>query len=166
MNPTAPPDDFLQVYFSAEKYESLLFLAIGIAAVACSWVLYRRASPRVGMIGPLLAIGAIQIAVGGSVFLRTDMQVAELQRQRVVAPAGLRAAEATRMATVMANFRVYKAIEVGLLVLGAVLVGAARRRPFWHAFGIGLLLQSALMLVLDLIAEERGRRYLEAVLAA
>ena len=157
--------DFLPLYFSAEKHEALLFVAIGLAAITASWVLYRRSSPLVAMTGPLIAIAAIQIVVGGNVFLRTDAQMAELHRKRVVAPAAFKIDEGRRMATVMRNFEVYRAIELTLLATGIAVVAALRRRRGWRAFGIGLALQSAVMLTLDMFAEARGQLYLQAVLA-
>ena len=157
-------DDILLRYFTAEKHESLLFLAVGMAALIASWLLYRHTTRYRGMIAPLVAIAAIQIVVGGTVFLRTDMQVAELQRKRIVAPAPFKAEEGRRMTGVMRNFELYKAIEAALLCLGIALAALLRRRAYWHAFGLGLTLQSAFMLVLDLLAESRGQGYLDAVL--
>lgn len=157
-------DDFLFGYLSAEKHESLLFLAIGMAALIASWLIYRHAARYKGMIGPLVAIAAIQIVVGGTVFLRTDVQLAELQRKRIVAPAAFKAEEGRRMSGVMRNFGLYKAIEATLLGVGIVLGAALRRRAYWHAFGLGLALQAAVMLALDFVAESRGQHYLDAVL--
>jgi hypothetical protein len=157
-------DDYLLRYFTAEKHESLLFLAVGMAALVASWLIWRHAARYKGMIGPLAAIAAIQIVVGGTVFLRTDVQVAELQRKRVVAPAAFKAEEGRRMTAVMRSFGLYMAIEAALLVVGIGLAAGLRRRPRWHAFGLGLALQAAVMLVLDLFAENRGQHYLDAVL--
>ena len=67
------------------------------------------------------------------------------------------------MRKVMANFTVYKAIEIGLILGGILLaLGFAHGRGL-HAAGIGCLLQGSLMLVLDLFAEGRGTEYLASL---
>lgn len=157
--------DFLLRYFAAERQESLLFLAVGLAAIVAAGLLYRHSARYKGMIGPLVAIAAIQIVVGGTVFLRTDAQVVELQRKLTTDRATFKLEESRRMAGVMRNFEVFKAIETTLLGFGlALAAGLRQRRLYWHAFGIGLALQAAFMLVLDFFAESRGQDYLNAVL--
>ena len=157
---------FIAAYFSAEKQEALLFIAVGIAACLASFWLWRTHSRLRGMAGPLLAIAAIQIVVGATVYFRTDAQVAAIHAQRQTAPAAFKAEETKRMALVMRNFELYKRIEIALLALGAASAVALRRRhPYWFAFGLGLALQAAFMLVLDLFAQSRAHDYLGAVMA-
>jgi hypothetical protein len=45
------------------------------------------------------------------------------------------------------------------------LVVLLRNRAFWFAFGLGLVLQSGVMLALDSFAEARAREYLRLLLA-
>jgi hypothetical protein len=115
------------------------------------------------MAWPLAAIAAIQLAVGGTVLLRTDRQVAALEARLAADPVGFRAEEGARMERVMGGFRLYKAVEIALLAAGIGLALAFPRREGPYAAGIGLLVQAALMLVLDLFAEKRGRNYLDAI---
>ena len=67
------------------------------------------------------------------------------------------------MASVMANFQVYKTIEIAMLVVGAGLVALCRKRAALAAIGAGCLLQGGAMLAFDLFAEARGRNYVEAI---
>lgn len=150
-------------YFSAEKQESLLFVLVGVAAIAASAYLLARRHRLRAMAYPLIAIALIQIAVGGSVYLRTDEQVATLQAQLALAPAAYRAEELARMDKVSAGFRLYKGIEIALIVAGAVMIAGFRRRQALLAAGIGLVLQASIMLVLDLFAERRAEHYIEAI---
>ena len=150
-------------YFAAEKQESLLFAAAGVVALAAAALLLRGGGPYRAMAWPLAAVAVIQLAVGGSVFLRTDRQVAALEARLAADPAGFRAEEAARMDRVMAGFRLYKAVEIALLAAGIGLALAFPRREGWYAAGIGLLAQASLILVLDLFAEKRGRDDLDAI---
>jgi hypothetical protein len=105
-------------------------------------------------------IALIQVVVGGSVFRRSDAQEAALQAKLVNDRAALVAGEVPRMETVMANFRIYKAVELVVFALGVVLTFLFPHRDFLYSMGIGCIAQAALMLVLDLFAEHRGAAYL------
>jgi hypothetical protein len=150
-------------YFSAEKQESLLFIAVGILAIGVGVWLWMNGHRLKSMAFPLVAVAMLQVAVGASVYLRTDAQLAGLSRQVVQQPEVTRKAETTRMQTVMKNFSIYKAVEMLLLVVGLLLI------VFWQAndvaagIGAGLVLQSAFTLCLDLFAEARGQDYLKAL---
>jgi hypothetical protein len=150
-------------YFSAEKNEALLFMIAGLAAIAVSAYLAFTGSAYRGMIYPLTAVALIQLAVGGGVFFRTEAQLAGLQSQLRDDPHGLQKTELARMATVMRNFNYYKALEIGLLAAGVILVLVWPGKQTLYAVGIGLIIQSALMLTLDLFAEQRGREYIAAL---
>lgn len=155
---------FIPQYFLAEKYEALLFIAAGAAAIGLAIVLQRRRSSLRGMVIPLVAIALIQLVVGATVVWRSDAQIAQLQQLHRQDRAEFRAAEAPRMKTVIANFERYKTIEMGLLALGMAIVVLLRKREFWFAFGLGLVLQAGFMLVLDHFAQTRAHDYFKAVL--
>lgn len=150
-------------YFAAEKWESLLFVLVGVLAIGASGWMWMTGAALRGIGYPLVLVGLIQIAVGAGVFLRTDKQVAALSDQVGRAPAEFRAAEVSRMEKVQRNFQIYKAVELGLLLAGMALSYLARRRELWYGMAVGLILQSSVMMVLDLLAEHRGERYLNAV---
>ena len=152
-------------YFAAEKTEALIFIFIGNAALITSALLLEFMPTLRGMIAPLAIIAVIQLVVGGTVAMRTEEQVAALRGQLASAPAEFKVAESARMQRVMDNFGLYKQIEVALLAAGIILFRTRRRGDPWQSAGIGLALQSAVMLVLDLFAEARGSAYLDAVLA-
>jgi lipoprotein signal peptidase len=156
-------DEKLIYYFTAEKQESLFFITIGIIAFIVSLYLFKTDSPYKGMMYPLIFIAIIQLTVGGTVFFRTDNQVAALKTQLHDDPQTYKSAELSRMGAVIKNFRVYKGIEIILLILGIVLTCIFREKDLWYFVGIGLIIQSSLMLVLDLFAEKRAHDYLRFV---
>jgi small-conductance mechanosensitive channel len=150
-------------YFTAEKQESLLFIAVGLIAVAVGLWLWMNGHRLRSMAFPLIAIAAIQIVVGSSVYLRTDAQVATLSAQLETAPDAARAAEDVRMAKVMKNFGLYKIIEIALLTIGVLLVLFLRQSDLAVGIGAGLILQSSFMLALDMFAELRAKEYIAAL---
>jgi hypothetical protein len=150
-------------YFQAEKQEALLFLAVGVVALATAALLLRGGGAWRAMAWPLGVVALIQIGVGGAVFFRTDRQVAALVETLDTDPSAFRNAETARMAQVMSSFRDYAILEVALIAIGIALTAFFPHRQALYAVGVGLIAQAAFMLVLDLFAAQRGRAYLEAL---
>jgi len=150
-------------YFVAEKQESVIFMTVGLLAIGLSVWLWMNGHRLKSMAYPLVFIGLMQMVVGGTVYLRTDSQVSTLIAQLQVNPAAAKAAETTRMQTVMKNFSIYKSIEMLLLIIGLGLIAFAQRHDMAAGIGVGLVLQAAFTLTLDLFAEARGADYLSAV---
>jgi len=155
--------DQLVRYFQAEKAESALFLLAAAAAVVISLVLINSANEYRWMAAPLLAIALLQGVVGGTVLLRTNQQVLRLTDQLDTDPLDYRAAELARMERVARDFRIYKTLEIAVLLGGLVLTYALRSRIDWYAVGVGCIAQGALMLVFDLVAEHRADVYVEHI---
>jgi hypothetical protein len=152
-------------YFSAETSESWVFVAMGVLAIAFASITLWRSGDLIfkGMAIPLIVVGLTQITVGGSILLRTEKQVAELKAlyQRDVAL--FRAAESPRMEKVLRSFQLYKMIEVAFVATGVLLIFLRPARDFWLGIGLGMLVQGALMLPADILAQRRGVAYYGAV---
>jgi len=159
--------DPIGTYFAAERGESALFLAVGLLALGVAawgtWVSRRRW--LAGAAWPLAAVALIQITVGASIWLRSPHDMVRVQQTVQHEPRRLRSDEIPRMRQVMANFELYRQLEIGLGVAGLMVAALAARRPFWRGVGLGLALQAGLMLLLDLFAEARGSTYLDWLMA-
>jgi hypothetical protein len=150
-------------YFVAEKQESVIFVVVGLLAIGFSLWLWMHGHRLKSMAYPLVVIALMQIVVGSTVYLRTDSQVSTLSAQLQVNPAALKAEETARMETVMKNFSIYKSIEMLLLIMGVGMIAFFQRHDVAAGIGIGLVLQAAFTLTLDIFAETRGADYLSAV---
>jgi len=155
--------DHLTKDFLAEKHESLLFMLIGLAAIVASIFLFKNNSAYKGMAYPLIAIALIQLVVGGSVYFRTDGQIKNLAAQLKTAPAAYKTNELVRMQTVNNNFKIYKIIEIVLLLAGIAMTFMFRQNQLFYAMAIGLIMQASLMLGLDLFAEKRAAEYVKHI---
>jgi len=153
----------LSSYFVGEKQESVIFIAVSLLAIGLSVWLWMNGHRLKSMAYPLVVIGLMQMVVGGTVYFRTDAQVSTLSAQLQLNPAALKAEETTRMQTVMDNFSVYKAIEMLLLIVGVGMIAFLQRHDMAAGIGVGLVLQAAFTLALDIFAEARGADYLSAV---
>jgi hypothetical protein len=68
------------------------------------------------------------------------------------------------MEKVMRNFVAIRYVEIGLALIGLLLIVFNRDVNFWKGFGAGLLAQAVLMLLADYFAERRGAEYLKQLL--
>jgi membrane protein YdbS with pleckstrin-like domain len=150
-------------YFVAEKQESVIFVVVGLLAIGFSLWLWMNGHRLKSMAYPLVVIALMQIVVGGTVYLRTDSQVSTLSAQLQVNPAALKAQETARMETVMKNFSIYKSIEMLLLIMGVGMIAFFQHHDVAAGIGVGLVLQAAFTLTLDIFAETRGADYLSVV---
>lgn len=157
--------DFIKTYFSAEKNESLIFMAFGVLTIAFSMYTLIRWGDNFykGFAIPVILIGLIQLVVGGTVYYRTDRQLNELTALYSKNRTAFIAAETPRMKDVMKNFSFYKKVEVAFVSTGVLLLLLLSQKEFWLGIGVGMLLQGALMLTADIFAERRGSIYLEKI---
>ena len=158
---------FVHKYFLGEKKESLLFLIIGIAAIALAIVFYflKKANPSFfkGAAIPLVAIGIIQCVVGYAVYARSDKQRVDIAYNIGMEPAAFtKQTELPRMEKVMKNFVIYRYVEILLALAGLGLFLYFRNdetKMFLKGFGLTLAIQALLMLGADYFAEKRGLFY-------
>lgn len=153
----------MNCYFGAEKQESLIFVAVGLVALGISVWLWLNGHRLKSMAYPLVVIALMQIVVGASIYLRTETQLSNLSAQLAANPAALKAEETTRMQTAMKNFSMYKAVEMVLLIVGVGMIAFLQRHDIAAGIGVGLVLQAAFTLTLDIFAEARGSDYLSAI---
>jgi hypothetical protein len=158
----------IEKYFVAEKQESLVFLVIGLAAVALALIFHfmLRSQGYRGAAIPLLILGLVQAIAGYSVYVKSDDQRISQVYAYDMNPDQLKTTELTRMRKVTMNFLIYRWIEIGALVAGLVLIFLFRGPTgnlFWFGFGIALTLMAAELFIADFIAEKRAVQYVSGL---
>jgi uncharacterized membrane protein HdeD (DUF308 family) len=154
----------IEKYFTAEKHESLVFLVIGIAAIAMALIFYFSVRTQLyrGAALPLLILGLVQAVAGYTVYIRSDDQRISQVYAYDMNPDQLKTVELTRMRKVKTNFLIYRWIETGAFISGIVLFILFRNREektFWIGLGITLTLMAAELFIADFIAEKRAFHY-------
>jgi phosphate/sulfate permease len=149
-------------YFTAEKNESILFIVIGVTAflVSIYFLLSVKKIFHSGMAYPIMAIALIQIIVGSSVYIRSPKDIARVEQMISSDKTKIGSEEIPRMDVVMKNFIAYRWIEIALIISGLILMFAFANNDLLKGIGIGLFIQSSIMLSLDFFAEKRGMEYL------
>jgi MFS family permease len=157
--------EFIKTYFTAEKSESLIFMAFGIITILFSaYALFKWGdSFYKGFAIPVILIGLIQMVVGSTVYFRSDKQIQEMENLFQKDTVAFAEAETPRMEAVMKNFSLYKKVEVAFVVIGLILIFSFSAKEFWLGIGVGMLLQGALMLTADIFAERRGKEYIHSI---
>jgi multidrug transporter EmrE-like cation transporter len=149
-------------YFDAEKFESIFFISAGIIAIILAfYLIFVLKKPfQNGIAYSIAAIALIQIVVGTSVFFRSPKDIVRVNHLIQTDLKKILSEEIPRMEVVMKNFALYKYIEIGLIVAGIGLLVLSRNEII-NGVGLGLAIQSSIMLLLDYIAAGRGDVYLK-----
>jgi drug/metabolite transporter (DMT)-like permease len=154
--------DFIHKYFNAERAESWLFIAIGIVALGLAFgFFFKNGELLRGVSYPLAIIALIQLTVGGTVLLRSNSDIRRVTEIVQTNPTRIKTEELPRMDIVMKNFALYRYLEIVLLLVGLCLIFYSKEGSLLKGIGIGLAIQSALILGLDYFAEQRGHEYID-----
>lgn len=160
-----PVFHFIESYFTEEKIESLFFIIIGsMALLFAGFLLFIiKYSFFKGMAIPLLIVGFIQLSDGISVYNRSAAYITRVNQFIKQEPQKLKTEELPRVEKVMKNFIIYKWVEISLMIGSIILFFAFYESPqtFWKGLALGLIIQTSIMLTLDIIAEKRGHIYIE-----
>jgi len=150
-------------YFSGEKAESHLFVFLGIATilVASYFLLGLKSSFWKGASIPFVLVAVLELVVGFTISNRSPRDIARVEHQIKHEPGRIITEEIPRMEVVMRNFKVYRYVEIALVVCGLILMYAGGIPSFWRGLGFGLFTQAGIVICLDYFAEARGVAYLE-----
>lgn len=158
----------IATYFSAERDESMLFMAVGALALAASayFLLVLRKPFFNGMAITLSVVAALQIIVGITIYQRSPSDTARVQQMVQSAPQQIKSEEVPRMQKVILNFKIYLGVELSLLVLSiVVLLLLSSPGTIIRGAAMGLAIQAVFTAVLDLAAMRRGDAYLTWLLS-
>jgi hypothetical protein len=157
----------IAAYFSAERDESMLFMAVGALALAASayFLLVLRKPFFNGMAITLSVVAALQIIVGITIYQRSPLDTARVQQMVQSAPQKIKSEEVPRMLKVILNFKIYLGVELSLLVLSIVVLLVSSPGTIIRGAAMGLAIQAVFTAVLDLAAMRRGDAYLTWLLS-
>jgi hypothetical protein len=158
----------IEKYFNAEKSESLLFVIIGVAAIAAAVVffIFLKTNFYKGAAIPLLIVGLLLGVVGFTVYSRSDKDRIRNVYAYDLNPAELKEKEIPRMKTVMKNFIIYRWAEIVLALTGIGLFFYFKDNAgqlFWKGLGLSLTIMGFTALTADYFAEQRGHIYLKGL---
>jgi uncharacterized membrane protein len=153
----------IEKYFNAEKYESVLFVLVGLVAIACaSYFLLKLKQPfYTGLSYALIAIALIQLIVGITVWLRSPKDIVRVNTMLINQNEKIKSEEIPRMQQVLKNFKRYEYVEIACVFIGLILMVFLKENLFLKGLGLGLIIQALFMFGLDFFAKARGEDYLD-----
>jgi hypothetical protein len=158
----------IEKYFTAEKSESLLFMIIGAVAIilAILFFFFLKTNWHRGAAIPFLVVGVMHLAVGYTVYKRSDADRLQNVYAYDMDPSSLKTKEIPRMETVSKNFLIYRYTEMALLLAGLGLFFYFKQdagKTFWVGLGLALAIEAAVSLGADYFAESRAKTYIKGL---
>jgi hypothetical protein len=155
----------LNAYFTAEKHGGLLLIALAAASLALAIYLFATKSLFAAMAWPVLVLGGIELVIGLTVAGRAPAQIAEIEAGLQSTRAVTITAELERMARVNGTLELIKKVEIALIAVSLVFMIVRPAPDTLGAVGLGILLQSAVLLAFDTFAHHRAIQYVEWLIA-
>ncbi|BCL89998.1 hypothetical protein ACNRD9_25050 [Ralstonia pseudosolanacearum] len=158
--------EIMHAYFRGEKTEAIFFIGVtGMLLVIFGFAALKaeRGWYAWGVTVPSILFGLVLIGVGAGVGLRTDRQVAEIERSFHESPLAMVKKELPRMQRVNANFRV-TFYALGVLIAVGLLVHYMGGRDLGRGLGSTLILLGSIGLLIDGFAERRAEPYTMALM--
>jgi len=155
----------LTAYFTAEKHGGLLLVALAAASLALAIYLFATKSLFSAMAWPILVLGGIELVIGLTVATRAPAQIAEIAAGLAAKRAVTITAEVERMARVNGTFELITKVEIALIAVSILFVIVRPAPETLGAIGLGILLQSAVLLTFDTFAHHRAIHYVEWLIA-
>lgn len=149
-------------YFTGEKLESYLFLSFGIIGIVIAVFFYFvfKTSFLKGIAIPIVMVSILEIIVGVTIINRSPKDIERVQGYSSHKIEMIEKVEIPRMEKVMNNFVIFRYAEILLIIIGIIIMYAFRQNLLLNGIGLGLFIQSSIVLILDFFAERRGEIYL------
>lgn len=149
-------------YFYGERAESYLFLLLGLVTMgmAFRFLISLQTSFWKGVAIPFFIVATLELIVGYSIVTRSPKDIVRVEAYLSSEPGKIQELEIPRMNKVMTNFRIFRSIEITLILVGLALMYHSKEDTLWRGIGLGLFVQSGIVLCLDFFAERRGEEYL------
>lgn len=150
-------------YFTGEKLESYLFLSFGILGLAISifFLFALKSDFFKGIARPFILVSILEIIVGVTIINRSPKDIVRVEGYLTNKIELIQKTEIPRMEKVLHNFVIYRYIEITLIIIGIILMYSFKQNLLWNGIGLGLFIQSSIVLTLDYFAEWRGEIYLD-----
>ena len=151
-------------YFKAEKTNAIYMMGIGMVSILSSifFTLIWSGLFWKGLALSLSLIGLMQLCLGFIFFLRNGSQVEKLKGALAYTPQKVILEESLRMKKLSKNLTILRNLETGFVFIGMILCFLWMSNflgEFSFGTGVGLIIQSALLLVIHILGEWRADIY-------
>lgn len=154
----------IEKYFNGEKSAGRVFMMMGAGSIVAAALFFFVLNLNFykGAAIPPLMIGLLFLAIGNTIYKRSDADRIRNVYALDMNPAELKEKELPRMQKIMRNFSVLFLIEILLFLTGAALYIYFIRdfkNDFWRGLGLSLAIMALIGFSADFAAAKRGRKY-------
>ncbi len=152
-------------YFNGERIQCIIGLLISLIFISVSIYFLFQAKPFLkGFAYTAIPLSLLLIAICAGVILRTP---GDIKRVTAIAtsPDKIKAEEIPRMDKVMSNFAMIKKVEIGIAVLGVILMLVFKNNDLIRGVAAALITEGIVLFLFDHLAELRGRAYLDFLIS-
>jgi hypothetical protein len=156
----------MRQYFEGERAGGFAFLGGGLIHLgAASYLVTQDATVARNASYPLFVTGALQLIVGIAVTPAVSGQIRDREARINADPAAFRREELDRLQGVDTTFAWLQGIELAAVAVGTGLAiyGELEDHDALTGVGLGLAVGTALGLMLDFLAAQRGQSYMRAL---
>ncbi|MCB0425129.1 MAG: hypothetical protein KDD13_10880 [Mangrovimonas sp.] len=148
-------------YFNGEKIQCLIGLVISIAFIITSaYFLSTQKALLNGMAYSILPLAILLSIICIGVIVRVPKDIERVTTYYKEESVKLHTEELPRMEKVMKNFSIIKKIEIGVFLVGLVLVFMFWGNGLIKGVALGLIIQGIILFLFDYVAESRGVIYI------
>ena len=155
----------INVYFSGERLQCLIGIAISILSIAFALFFLWQVKTEFyrGIAWPIIVISILFLSVCIGVVRRTPRDIERVTNYIKHEKEKVSSKEIPRMKHVLRNFKVIKIVELGLLLLGIGLLifATVKGNLLLSGIGLGLAIQTTIILGFDYFAHGRAEVYFE-----
>jgi hypothetical protein len=152
----------IEKYFTGETAQCMVGIFIAVISVGVAFYFLHVGKPLLkGIAYPLILISLLLLIICAGVVWRTPSDIKRVSGFYQAAPEKIKTDEIPRMEKVMTSFKMIKRVEMVLGVAGILMFIFFRKNDLMMGIGIGLTVEAVIMLSFDLVAEDRGKIYLD-----
>lgn len=148
-------------YFNGERIQCIIGLIISLIFISFSIYFLFQAKPFLkGFAYTAIPLSLLLIAICVGVILRTPSDIKRVT-SIATSPGKIKTDEIPRMDKVMSNFAMIKKVEIGIAVLGVILILVFKNNDLIRGIATALIIEGLILFLFDHIAESKGQNYLD-----
>lgn len=152
--------DNILKYFSGERLQCSIGIFLGLLSLALSiYFIYLNKAFFKGIAYAFIPLSLMLLVICVGVVIRTPKDLKRVSSYYESAPEKIQTEEIPRMEKVMRTFPVVKKVEIGLFIVGVLLLVVFWKNDLAKGIGFGLIIQSVMLYSFDHFAESRGEIY-------
>ncbi|XOV92666.1 MAG: hypothetical protein ACFHWX_20970 [Bacteroidota bacterium] len=149
-------------YFEGERLQCIIGAVISILFISSSvYFLISHKSLFKGMAYVFLPLSLFLLVICIGVILRTPKDIERVGSFYQSAPEKIETEELPRMQKVMKSFGIIKKVEIGLILIGLLLLIIFWQGDLYKGVGLGLTIIGVVLYIFDHLAEARGIVYFD-----